>query len=143
MNDHTEIFIFSSDDMSLLVLKDQLDANKIEYLLRDTTAYMESGIELKIRKQDFEKVDKLLKQITQNSQRIENVDSRETPSVFGKIRLLTNWIKWTAILITAVLLVYMVNLILKGELPQLAWTAIIFMTAFLGLWIYLEKRSKH
>ena len=129
--------------MSLLVLKDQLDANKIEYLLRDTTAYMESGIELKIRKQDFEKVDKLLKQITQNSQRIENVDSRETPSVFGKIRLLTNWIKWTAILITAVLLVYMVNLILKGELPQLAWTAIIFMTAFLGLWIYLEKRSKH
>ena len=101
---------------------------------------MEPGIELKIKKQDFEKVDNLLKGIAQNSRTIEKTYSGETPSIFGKIRLLVNWITWSVILMTSLLLSYMSHLILKGELPQLAWTAILFMTVFLGFWIYLENR---
>ena len=139
MNEFDEILTFSAHDTRALFLKDRLKTQNVEFLWRETTAYNEPGYELKIRKKDLEKVDLILRELSRETGSADP----ESPSVFGKIRKLTGFMAWTTVLLTIAFLVYIAALISKGELPQIAWSAVIFMVAVLVFYIYYGIKNRN
>jgi len=66
MNDFTEILFFSAADSKLFILRQKLKLEKIDFVFRETTTFMEPAVEIRIKKNDIERVDKILNEVSLN-----------------------------------------------------------------------------
>lgn len=139
MNDFTEILIFKTADSKLLILKQKLNYEKIDFVSRESTTYMEPAVEIRIKKVDIERVDKILGDISMNSTESfsNNTHSRQT-SLFGIIRRYSSIATWTAIILTALLLIFLTKEIIQENIPPIALSTVIFIAGFI---IYIGYRE--